>query len=143
MKKILLIFFLVLTTCFAQAQRFFYLESDNTTSNLLRENLMKSSQLITKSPLGSDYIIKADAGLQTDPNKLSLNIILQDSITLETIFQTNEEYTFGYINKNSKLLLRTAIAAFIERNLNQIILSAKDDHYDSRMKPLKPKKDKT
>jgi hypothetical protein len=143
MKKILLVIILGLHICLVHAQRFFYLETDNTTSNLLKDGLMKTSQFVTKSPLGSDYIIKAEAGLQSDPNKLSLNIILQDSITLQTIYQTNEEYAFGYINKNAKLLLRSTIAAFIERNINQIILSAKDDHYDSRMKPLKPKKDKT
>jgi hypothetical protein len=104
---------------------------------------MKSSQFVTKSPLASDYIIRTDIDLQSDPNKLTLHIILEDSITFKTIYETNEEFAFGYVNKNSKLFLRTTIETFIERNISQIILCAKDDHDDARMKPLKPKKDKT
>jgi hypothetical protein len=143
MKKILFISILTFTICFADAQRFFYLDSDNTVSNLLRYDLLKCSQFVTESPLASDYIVKMKASLQTTSNKLSLNILLQDSITLETIYQTNEEYSFGCVNRNSNLLLRTAIQSFVDRNINQIIVYAKDDHYDARMKPLKPKKDKT
>lgn len=134
---------MALNAWFAHAQRFFYLDSDNTTSNLVKAGLAKSSQFITKSPLGSDYIIKTNLTFQEDPNKLGLNIILEDSITLQAIFQTNEEYSFGDFNKKSKIFLRTAIQTFIDKNISQIILYAKDDHYDSRMKPMKPKKDKT
>lgn len=143
MKKILLITTLVFNIYFARAQRFFYLETNNYTLNLLRESLMRSSQFVTKSPLASDYIIKTDIGFQKEPNILTLKIILEDSITFKTIFQTNEEYSFGVINQNSKISLRTAIQAFIEKNISQIILCAKADHYDARMKPLKPRKDKT
>jgi hypothetical protein len=143
MKKILLITALVFNIYFARAQRFFYLESKDATGNLIRDGLVKSSQFITKSPLGSDYIIKSEIGFQKESNKLTLQIILEDSITLNTIYQTNEEYNFGTINRNSKILLRTTLETFIENNINQIILCARDDHYDSRMKPLKPKKDKT
>ncbi len=143
MKKILILLFVVFNIYAVQAQRFYYLESDNTTSDLVKAELTKTSQFITKSPLGSDYIIKTNVALQTDPNKLALNIILEDSITLQAIYQTNEEYSLGFVNKKSKVLLRTAIQAFIDKNINHIILYAKDDHFDSRMKPLKPKKDKT
>ncbi len=143
MKKIYLLIFLSFNLYFVHAQRFFYLESDDAAGNLIRNGLVKSSQFITSTPLASDYIIKTEIGFQKEPNKLSLQIILEDSITFKTIYQTNEEYNFGVVNRNSKLLLRTAMQTFIEKNINQIILCARDDHYDSRMKPLKPKKDKT
>lgn len=95
--------FLLLNTCLLHAQRFYYLDSDNTTSNLVKSDLMKFSQFITKSPLGSDYIIKTNVTFQDDPNKMALHIILQDSITLQAIYQTNEEYSFGFVNKSSKI----------------------------------------
>lgn len=143
MKKTLLITVLAFNIYFAQAQRFFYLESDDAAGNLIKDDLVKSSQFVTSTPLASDYIIKTEIGFQKEPNKLTLQIILEDSITFKTIYQTNEEYNFGVINQNSKLLLRTALETFLEKNISQIILCARDDHYDIRMKPLKPKKDKT
>jgi hypothetical protein len=143
MKKIILITVLAFNIYFARAQRFFYLEPNNTAGSIIRDGLIKSSQFVTKTPLSSDYIIKTDIGFKTEPNTLTLQIILEDSITFKTIYQTNEEYSFGLINKNSKILLRTALQTFIDKNISQIILCAKDDHYDVRMKPLKPRKDKT
>ncbi|HTB25525.1 MAG TPA: hypothetical protein VK711_09140 [Puia sp.] len=143
MKKILLITVLAFNIYFARAQRFFYLESDDAAGTLIKDGLVKSSQFVTNTPLSSDYIIKTEIGFQKEPNKLTLQIILEDSITFKTIYQTNEEYNFNVINKNSKLLLKTALETFLEKNISQIILCARDDHYDTRMKPLKPKKDKT
>ena len=143
MKKILLITVLAFNIYFARAQRFFYLESDDAAGSLIKDGLVKSSQFVTNTPLSSDYIIKTEIGFKKEPNKLTLQIILEDSITFKTIYQSNEEYNFGVINKNSKLLLRTALETFLEKNISQIILCARDDHYDTRMKPLKPKKDKT
>ena len=143
MKKTFLITALAFNIYFVQAQRFFYLESDDAAGNLIKDGLVNSSQFVTSSPLASDYIIKTELGFQKEPNKLTLQIILEDSITFKTIYQTNEEYNFGIINQNSKLLLRTALETFLEKNISEIILCARDDHYDTRMKPIKPKKDKT
>ncbi len=143
MKKGFILTVLSIGVLFARSQRFFYLEPNNTAGSILREGLIKSSQFITKTPLASDYIIKTDIGFKSEPNTLTLQIILEDSITFKTIYQTNEEYSFGRVNKNSKILLRTALQTFIDKNISQIILCARDDHYDLQMKPLKPKKDKT
>jgi hypothetical protein len=143
MKKILLITVLAFNIYFVRAQRFFYLESNDAAGNLIKDGLLKSSQFVTGTPLASDYIIKTEISFQKEPNKLTLQIILEDSITFKTIYQTNEEYNFGVINQNSKLLLKAALETFLDKNISQIILCARDDHYDSRMKPLKPKKDKT
>ncbi len=143
MKKIYLLTTLSFSLCFARAQRFFYLESNDAAGNLIKDGLVRSSQFVTGTPLASDYIIKTEIGFQKEPNKLTLQIILEDSITFKTIYETNEEYNFGVISQNSKLLLRIALETFLEKNINQIILCAREDHYDSRMKPLKPKKDKT
>ncbi len=143
MKKTLLLLIVSFSLLVAHAQRFFYLDSDNTTSSLLRYDLIKCSQFVANTPLASDYIVKMKASLQTASNKMSLDIRLQDSITLETIYQTNEEYTYGEVDKYSKIFLKTTIQSFIDRNIDQIIIYAKDDHDDARMKLLKPKKDKT
>jgi hypothetical protein len=143
MKKTLLLLMVFFTLLVAHAQRFFYLDSDNTTSNLLKYDLIKCSQFITNTPLASDYIVKMKASLQNASNKMSLDIRLQDSITLETIYQTNEEYTYGDADKYSGIFLKTTIQSFIDRNIDQIIIYAKEDHNDARMKLLKTKKDKT
>jgi hypothetical protein len=143
MKKTLLFLMFSFTLLMAHAQRFFYLDSDNTTSNLLRYDLIKCSQFVANTPLASDYIVKMKASLQTASNKMSLDIRLQDSITLETIYETNEEYSFRDINKSSKIFLKSAIQSFVDRNIDQIIIYAKDDHDDARMKLLRPRKDKT
>lgn len=135
--------FLALSACFVRAQRFFYLDSDNSVSDFLKYDLLKTAQYITKTPIASDYIVKMKASLQTASNKLSLDIRLQDSITLETIYQSNEEYSYGDAEKNFRIFLKTTIQYFIDRNIDQIVIYARDDHYNARMKPLKPKKDKT
>ncbi len=143
MKKFLLLQILILTVCLTQAQRFFYVEANNSTDKPIKEKLMKASQFVTKSPLMSDYIIKTDINFQTGSNIITLKIILEDSATFKTIFQAEEENAFGVININSQIFLRMAIETFIEKNINQIILSAKNDHSDGLMKFLKPNKDKT
>ena len=143
MKKTLFLVALFLSAVSTQAQRFFYLESNPVTDRILQQGLINSAQYVTVSPLGSDYIIKTGVGIRTESNSLQLQIILQDSITLKTIFQTNEEYGLGVRNKNSRVYLRTLIQTFIDKNIGQIIVCAKDDHYDAARKYLKARKDKT
>jgi hypothetical protein len=143
MKKILILITFLLCIFLTKAQRFFYVETNNYTDKILREGLLKASQFITQSPLGSDYIIKTEVGFNTRFNALRLNMILEDSVTFKTVFQTNEEWSFITINKSSRLSIRMAIETFIDKNINQIITCAKDNYFDSRMKSLQPGKDKT
>ena len=143
MKKILLLLFLVLTVFLSEAQRFFYIEPNDITGKLLRDGLLKGSQYVARSPLGSDYIIKTDVGFQSGSNILNLKMTVQDSITYKTIFQKNEDYTCSTVNANTQIFLRIAITTFIDKNINQIIVCAKDDHYDASMRFVKPRKDKT
>ena len=143
MKKTFIVIILILDVFFTQAQRFFYVESNPVTDRILHGGLLKGNQFVSNSPLGSDYIIKTDVGVQTESNSLQLKITLQDSITLKTIFQSREEYGIDLRNKNSRLYLRTIVQTFIEKNIGQIIVSAKDDHYDGQAKYLKARKDKT
>jgi hypothetical protein len=143
MKKIIALISLLLVAHFTQAQRFFYIDNNHITEKLLNDGLSNASQYVTKSLMGSDYIIKSDVGFRSGYNVLTLKIMLQDSITFKTIFQTNEEYSFRIENANAGIVLSMAIRTFIEKNLNQIILCAKDDHFAGQMKPLKPRKDKT
>jgi hypothetical protein len=82
-------------------------------------------------------------GFQSGANILNLKMTLQDSITLKTIFQTNEEYTLGTLNSGTRIFLRMAISSFIDKNINQIIVCAREDHSNAQMKILKSRKDKT
>ena len=143
MKKTFVVIILILAVFFTHAQRFFYVEFNPVTDRILHGGLLKGNQFVSNSPLGSDYIIKTDVGVQTESNSLQLKITLQDSITLKTIFQSSEEYGIDLRNKNSRLYLRMLVQTFIEKNISQIIVSAKDDHYDGQAKYLKARKDKT
>jgi hypothetical protein len=143
MKKIFLLAGFALTMLLANAQRFFYIESSRVSESSIRSELLKATQYVTQSPLSSDYIIKADVGYTEGSNILSMKIILEDSITLKAIYQTTEEQVINRMNPGSRIALGVAVRYFINRNLPQMILCARDDHYDSRMKCLKPRKDKT
>ena len=143
MKKLPILIMLLLNLGLAQAQRFFYIESNNNTNGILRNGLLRAAQFVTESPVASDYIIKTEIGLQKGSNILTLNMILQDSVTFDTIFQTKEEYAFGDVNEKSKIFLRMAVTTFIDKNISHIVLCARDDHNNSGMKYLKSRKDKT
>jgi hypothetical protein len=128
---------------FSQAQNFFYIENKNITEKSIREELMKASQYVTKSPLASDYIITASADVQPETNILNLKMTMQDSVTFKTIFQTSEDYSLHSVDANTRLFLKMTIAGFIEKNIGQIIFCAQDDHFNMHGKFLKAGKDKT
>jgi hypothetical protein len=131
--------------CFglAQAQRFFYIDNNRITDKLVRAGLLKASQFITPSPLSSDYIVKTEVNFQTGGNILTLQINLQDTATLQTVFQDRETLTFGQLRANPGIMLNTVIRNFIDRNINQIILSARENRYDDQSKWIRVRKDKT
>jgi hypothetical protein len=126
-----------------QAQRFFFVETSHVAGHMIEDRLIKKAQFVAKTPLISDYIIKTYMGFQSGANILNLKMTLQDSITLKTIFQTNEEYTLGTLNTGTRIFLRMAISSFIDKNINQIIVCAREDHSNAQMKFLKSRKDKT
>ena len=128
---------------FSRAQNFFYIENKNVTEKSIREELIKASQYVTKSPLASDYIITASVAVQSGTNILNLKMTMQDSITYKTIFQSNEEYALHSVDANTEVFLRMTIAGFIEKNISQIIICAQDDHYNTHIRFLKARKDKT
>src|ERR1700712_1926947 len=105
----------ILFGLFSRAQNFFYIGNKNVTEKSIREELMKASQYVTKSPLASDYIITASVGVQSGSNILNLNMTMQDSITNKTLFQSSEEYTLQSVGANTQIFLRMTIAGFIER----------------------------
>jgi hypothetical protein len=143
MKKIVILVCLMLQYGLIQAQRFFYIDNNRITENLLKGGLLRASQFITNSPLSSDYIVKTDVGFQKDSHILTLQINLQDSITFQSIFQVRETYAFGEFQTNSRVLMRTIIRAFIEKNIGQLVLSARENHFDDQMNNLRTRKDKT
>jgi hypothetical protein len=126
-----------------RAQNFFYIDNKNVTEKSIREELMKASQYVTKSPLASDYIIRASVSVQSGTNTLNLKMTMQDSITYKTIFQSSEDYTLHSVDANTQVFLRMTIAGFIEKNISQIIVCAQDDRYNTYGKFLKARKDKT
>ena len=130
----------VLFGLFSRAQNFFYIGNKNITEKSIREELMKASQYVTKSPLASDYIITASAAVQPGTNNLNLTMTMQDSITYKTLFQSSEDYTLKSVNANTQVFLRMAIAGFIEKNISQIIICAQDDHNNMHSKFLKKEK---
>ena len=133
----------ILFGLFSHAQNFFYIENKNVTEKSIREELMKASQYVTKSPLASNYIITASVAVQSGTHILNLKMTMQDSITYKTIFQSNEDYTLHSVDANTEVFLRMTIAGFIEKNISRIIVCAQDDHYNMRSKFLKARKDKT
>jgi hypothetical protein len=142
MKKIILLSTLIFSFGSAWAQRFFYIDNNRVTENILKKTLRDAAQFITSSPLSADYIIKTEVGFRPETNMLTLQINLQDSLTLQTIYQTRETYTFGNLHTNSRIILDTMIQAFIEKNIARIVISAREDHMDYQMKWLKTRKDK-
>ena len=133
----------ILFGLFGRAQNFFYIGNKNVTEKSIREELIKASQYVTKSPLASDYIITASVAVQSGTHILNLKMTMQDSITYKTIFQSNEDYTLHSVDANTEVFLRMTIAGFIEKNISQIIACAQDDHYNTHGKFLKARKDKT
>ena len=96
-----------------RSQNFFYIENKNLTEKYIRDELMRASQYVTKSPLASDYIITASASVQSGTKILNLEITMQDSISFKTLFQTSENYTLDPVNENTRVFLRMTIAGFI------------------------------
>jgi len=143
MKKIVYLSILTLQVYWAQAQGFFYVEIGNFAEKPIKEDLSKALQMVTNSPFASDYTIKTEAGIKAGTKNTVLKIIMEDSATSNTIFETNEEYSFGKIKMNSRILLDVAMKTLIEKNIKQLILCAQNEHRDSMMKWVKPRKDKT
>src|ERR1700682_3095031 len=110
MKNILVLMSLILSGHLTRAQSFFYIENKNATEKSIREELMKASQYVTRSPLASDYIIKADAGVSSGSNILNLKMTVQDSVTFKTIFQSSEDYTLSPVGANTRIFLKMTVA---------------------------------
>jgi hypothetical protein len=143
MKKFLISSVILLTGFICRAQRFFYIADSPLTGKYLTSELQQAFQYVTSSPLASDYIIKSEVGFQDQTHRLTMQITLQDSVSFETIFQSSETCDCNRSNKNAQIFLNMAVRTFLEKNISQIILSAKDDHLNSTMKTLGARKDKS
>lgn len=143
MKKIAIL--LCMCVCFGlvRAQCFFYIENQRVTDHLVRDGLLRASQFVTTSPLSSDFIVKTEMYFQPGINILTLKINLQDTATSQIVFQCNETLAFGELRANPVMMLNTSIRAFIDKNMNQIILSARENHFYDQWKWLRVRKDKT
>ena len=136
MKKICILAGLIITSQLSLGQRFFYIEGNSATGKLLSEGLKQAFQYVTSTPLASDYIIKSEMAMQSGSHTFMINLILQDSVTFKTIYQANEEYTIGALKANPKIFFSMAVRTFIEKNMDQMILCAKDEHNRTEQKWL-------
>jgi hypothetical protein len=143
MKKICILVCLIIVSRFSLAQRFFYIQGNPATGKLLSEGLKQAFQYVTSTPLASDYILKSEMTMQSGSHTFMINLIMQDSVTFKTIYQANEEYTVGALKANPKIFFSMAVRTFIEKNMDQMILCAKDEHNRTEQKWLAPRKDKT
>jgi hypothetical protein len=142
MKKLCIVAGLILISQASLAQRFFYIQGNPTTGKLLSEGLKQAFQYVTSTPLASDYILKSEMVMQSGSHTFMINLILQDSVTFKTIYQANEEYTVGNLKANPRIFYSMAVRTFIEKNMDQMILCAKDEHNRTEQKWLAPRKDK-
>ena len=142
MKKIILLQISFLIGCSIQAQRFFYVASGNMAERPVKEGLLKASQFVTPTQVMSDYTIDTEINFKRETHTASLKIVLKDSASFRTIYQTNEEYNFGVTRLNPQILLNMAMKTLIEENISQIIFRAKDDHFNNGTQLIEKKKDK-
>jgi hypothetical protein len=143
MKKIALFIILIQTGYLAKSQRFFYVEPGNNAEQSIEKKLLQTSQYVTKSAIESDYIIKTEAGYQSKSNLPIVKIILVDSITLKPLFEAQEDYASSLLQAKPANGLNLAIRTLIEKNIGQIILTAKDNRFHTLVKMVHAKKDKT
>ena len=143
MKKLIVFIMLIQTGYLAKAQRFFYVEPGNNAEQSIEKKLLQTSQYVTKSAIESDYIIKTEAGYQSKSNIAMVKIMLVDSITLKPLFQAQEEYASPFLHAKPATALNLAIRTLVEKNIGQIILSAKDNRFHTLVKMVHAKKDKT
>lgn len=143
MKKISILSGILLIACLCHGQRFFYIQDSQPTQKILTDELQHAFQYVTTTPLASDYIIKSEVGFQAETHSLTMQITLQDSITFQTIFQANESCDIRKTNPDVRLFLSLAVRTFLEKNIRQILICSKDDHFNTEMKILRPRKDKS
>ncbi len=143
MKKQLFLLFFVLACGQLTAQRFFYLDSNAAARDILQEKLVNMKQHVTSSALVSDYIIRTTIAAAEGSNTVTLQLDVQDSVTLQSIYQTKESYAFRSAGIDQQLVLNLAIRTFIEKNLSPLIDCSRTDHSDMGHKYLKARKDKT
>ncbi|HLK31144.1 MAG TPA: hypothetical protein VKT28_21370 [Puia sp.] len=143
MKKFLLFIFLTMIAFAVNAQKFFYVETETGWEKLIKEKLLKSSQFVAKSVLESEYIIKPEINNQTKDNLPKLSISVVDTVTSQTVFVAEENYSTAFTNMPSILASRMAIQTLIEKNIGEIILYAKHDSFHKMVRLIGLKKDKT
>lgn len=134
--------FLVGIGFFSFSQRFFYIEANHHTDRMLENELRKAAQFVTTSPLASEYIINTNFDYLTGQDILKMKMNVKDSVTLETIYESAEDYTFQNINSRIPLILKMTIEAFLNRNITRAILTANADHHAAHMQYQRPRKDK-
>ena len=143
MKKLLLLVFLTANVFLSQAQNFFYVETGTGAENMIKEKLTRSSQFVTASLIESEYIIKPEINQQAKNNMQTIRITVVDTMTLKTIYQSEEGYSASFINLSPKILSKFAIQTFIEKNIPGIILFTRHDSFHKMIRCTGLKKDKT
>ena len=142
MKKYLLFILLISTFFCVNGQRFFFIESSNDASDIIRQGLLKGGQFISKSKINSDCTVKAEAVFR-EPNKTIIKIILQDSANSKVLLEASEEYSYKIQPVNAKISNRLFLKIVTDRYVKQLITYAETNIINNLMLLLKEKKDKT
>ena len=143
MKKQLFLLFFLFACAQLSAQRFFYVDSNTSGRDILQQKLVNMKQHVTASALVSDYIIRTTIAAAEGSNTVTLQLDVQDSVTLRSIYQTKEFYSFRAPGIDQQVVLNLAMRTFIEKNLSPLIDCSRADHSDTDHKYLKARKDKT
>jgi hypothetical protein len=141
--KMLLLIFSILIALIGDAQKFFYVETGTGTENFIKEILKRSSQLVTKSLLESQYIIKPELGPRAKGNIPLVRITVVDTITLKQIYEAEENYSIVLRKLSPVTASRIAMQTLIEKNIREIIFCAKQDSFFKMIVSTGLKKDKT
>ena len=124
-----------------QAQPFFYIAADKAGEKPLREAFLRASQFVVSSPLASDYSIRAGWAIQANGREATLRLQLQDTLSAQIIFQTQETYPLAGLQRG--FVQYFALRTFIAKNIGQLILTANQDRHRSFSKMVIARKDKT
>ncbi len=119
------------------------METETGWEKLIKEKLLKSSQFVAKSVLESEYIIKPEISTQSKNNLPILRISVVDTLTFQTVFIAEENYSTVVKNMPTILASGIEMQTLIEKNLEEIIFCTKRDGFHKMIKVIALKKDKT
>ncbi len=143
MKKSLLFLLLALLALAPRAQQFFYIQPGTAAEPTLRQQLLGRAQFISEVPCSSDYTILSASEAGTSPGVTTLSILVVDTATRRTLFETREDYPAAWLGVRPPVRLVLAFSTLVEKNMDQILLRIRQARFGGMATPHWIKKDKT